>query len=157
MWNVSNLQSVNLPPKLSSTHPSGIAFFKWHKPILSKETKNKDVNSETKSWLQKSHNAINLINNRKLILLNIKEMLVLKLGKFSIHLSGNQGGLGNFIHLSYNIGIEKFINRLSLYSKILLLKCLIWCNHDLSTNLLFLNKNMWIKTEVIWNRALFNG
>lgn len=52
-------------------------------------------------------------------------MLVLKLGKFSIHLSGKQGGLGNFIHLSYNIGIEKFINRLSLYSKILLFKCLI--------------------------------
>ena len=101
---------------------------------------------------------INLINKWKVIRLNIKERLVLKLRKFSIHLSGKQGGMGNFIHISYNIGIEKnfFINRLSLYSKILLLKCLIRCNRNSSTNLLFFNKNMWIKSKVIWKRALFN-
>lgn len=158
MWKVSYLQGVNFPPKLSSTSPSGIAFFTWHKPILSERL-------EIRRWILKQNldtkkvtmQLINLINNWKLILLNIKEMLVLKLRKFGIHLSGKPGGMGNFIHLSYNTRIEKnFINRLSLYSKLLLLKCLTWSNHNSATNLLFFNKNMWIKTKVIWNRALLN-
>lgn len=52
----------------------------------------------------KNHNAIDLIDNWKLTLLNTKEMLVLMLRNFSVCLSERQTGLGDFIHLFHKMG-----------------------------------------------------
>lgn len=127
------------------------------KHISQRRLGNKDVGSETKFCHQKSHNTVDtdLIDNWKLTLLNIIEMLVLKRRNLCSLVIRKARWHERFYSLFLQHRKRNCINWLFLYSKILLLKCVIWCSHS-SMNFLFFNKNIWIKTKLIWNTAFFN-